>query len=73
GYFMVRVCGKGAPTKSHLTLETAKAEAQRLAQKEGKVTWVLQAVGCFRPQGPPVEWLDCAYPPTEPYPEAEAQ
>lgn len=57
-YYMCRVRGRGAPTKSHLTLAEAKQEAERLCKAERRPVWVLEAVAVCRPPDSPVEWVE---------------
>jgi hypothetical protein len=48
----------GAPFKRHPTYESAKAEAMRLAEKEGQPAFVLECVGVAERQTPPIVWKD---------------
>lgn len=41
---MVYVEGGNSPTHKHETAESAQVEAARLTEKEGKTTYILQAV-----------------------------
>ena len=54
-FYMIYVEGKGAPTIKHEDLDEARKEAERLAEKEGKPTYLLTAThACL----PPVSKLD---------------
>lgn len=57
-YYMCRVRGRGTPAKSHLTLEDARTEAERLCKTEKRPVWVLEAVAVVRPMDAPVEWAE---------------
>lgn len=45
--------------KWHDSLESAKAEAERLARQYGSSFAVIQTVGVMHPSAPPVEWTPC--------------
>ena len=46
-FWMVYVEGKSSPTKKHADFNEAYDEARRLAKKEGRDTYLLQAVSKF--------------------------
>lgn len=54
-FYMVQVEGAGEPTKRHANHTEAFAEATRLAKKEQRRAFILQAVLCADPQ--PIEVL----------------
>ena len=56
GAYVCHAVGSGEPTKRHVTLGQAKAEAERLARKQNKEVRVLQIVGTMKPQEKPVIW-----------------
>lgn len=49
-FYMVFVDGGNPPTKKHDTRESATKEAERLAIKENKVTYVMEAWSSHTPQ-----------------------
>lgn len=59
-FYMVLSTGPRAhpATVRHATLEEARAEAERVASKEGAQVFVLASVGVASPTTPPVEWTD---------------
>ena len=54
-FYMVWVEGKPAPILQHTRKEEAEKEAVRLAGKEGKTVYVLQAIEAYRTPFPRVE------------------
>lgn len=56
-FWVVYIMGGPAPLVEHTTLESARNQALRLATKEGKTAWILQAVGAYVPTTP--QWTDC--------------
>lgn len=53
-FWMVFADGGHAPTKQHLSQAEAEAEAQRIARKNRRAAYVLEAVAGYEPQNPPV-------------------
>ena len=43
-FYMIYVQGKNSPTYQHSTIESAKSEARRLAEREDKEVIILKAV-----------------------------
>jgi hypothetical protein len=63
-FYMVQVEGGGEPTKRHTRHDEAFAEATRLAKKEQRKAYILQAVLCAEPQ--PIEvFYTQPHPPTK--------
>lgn len=62
----------------HPTLESARAEAERLARENRRRFYVLHVVGHAQPMSPPVQWTpdplatDCDVPGSDPAPGAAA-
>lgn len=54
GFWMVYVDGASLPKVKHHNKEVAKAEAERLARKEGKTVYVLYACEGYKLQEAPV-------------------
>ena len=52
--------GRGIPKKQHETLEDAKEEASRIAQKENDTIAILECIGAIRPVEMPVEFVSCS-------------
>lgn len=50
--------GCGVPRKKHETLEEAKKEASRLAQKENSEVIILESIICVKKAEMPVEFKD---------------
>lgn len=46
----------GRPKIIHETVDSAIAEAERLARREDCEFWVFQIRGAVRPCSPPIEW-----------------
>lgn len=57
-FYMVYGGYGSQPTKKHITLEEAQAEAKRLCQKHGQEFIILQAIAVVRTTQPPVEVCD---------------
>jgi hypothetical protein len=56
-YWMVHNTSGNAPTKTHSTIEEAKAEAGRLAAKNVGATFVvLEAIAYVEVALPPLDW-----------------
>lgn len=49
-HYLVFVEGQNVPKRTHGTVEKAKAEAERLADKTGKRAWLLLSLGTAFPR-----------------------
>ena len=56
-YWLVHNPNRGAPNKQHITLDAARAEAERLAGLHpGESIYVLEVVGVAVTERPKVQW-----------------
>ncbi|HOT99014.1 MAG TPA: hypothetical protein PKZ83_17975 [bacterium] len=58
-FWMVYVRGNRIPVFEHKNREAAEREAQRIAIKEGKETFVLTPIGGYFPNPEPIFITDC--------------